>query len=217
MIRMGAPRTVGLGWAAFGVLIVATVAERALTLWHPDFPDDGTFDYAAVSAIRNTWWAFHFFGGIAVVMQAVAFAVAVCLLARTRGSAWAIGGATIYILGAAAFGVGIAAEGVAFAYAADPAAVPAAEGARLLSFMGEHAKLYTVGVLPGLALSTVGTVGLCAALLRAGTIHRIIPIVLLVGTLAAVVLEFGIIGFAFSTVAVTVPMLAIGWFAARAR
>jgi hypothetical protein len=204
-----------LGWTAFAVLVLATIAERALTLWHPDFPADDTFDYDVVTKIRDPWWAFHFFGGIAVVMQAVAFAVAVCLLARSRGASWALAGSTTYVLGAAAFGVGIASEGVAFAYAADPAAIPAAQGAQLLTFMGEHADRYVVGILAGLALTSLGAIALCIALLRARAVHWVIPAVLLVGTVAAVGLDFGVVAFLISTVTITIPMLAIGWYAAR--
>jgi hypothetical protein len=206
-----------LGWTAFAVLTLATIIERALTLWHPDFPADDIFDYDVIAPMRDTWWAFHFFGGIALVMQAVAFVVAVCLLARSRGVGWALAGATTYILGAAAFGVGIASEGVAFAYATDPAAMPAVQGAPLLTFMGEHADRYVVGVLAGLALTSVGAVALCGALLRAATLHWIIPTVLLTGTLANVVLSFGVVAFLISTATVTIPMLVIGWSAARMR
>jgi hypothetical protein len=212
--RVAVPRP-ALGWTAFAVLVLATIAERAITLWHPDFPDDDTFDYDVVARIRDTWWAFHFFGGIAVVMQSVAFAVAVCLLARSRGVSWALAGSTTYLLGAAAFGVGIASEGVAFAYATDPAAIPAAQGARLLNFMGEHPDRYVVGVLAGLALTSLGAIALCIALLRARTVHWAIPAVLLVGTVAAVGLNFGVVAFLISTVTITVPMLVIGWSAAR--
>jgi hypothetical protein len=203
------------GWTAFGVLITATLVERALTLWHPEVPADDTFDYDAVAPIRDIWWALHFFGGIAVVMQAAAFVVAVCLLARGRGSRWALGGAIIYVLGAAAFGTGIAAEGVAFAYATDPAAIPVAQGSQLLNFMGEHSALYLAGILPGLALTALGMVALCIALLRARTIPRVIALMLLAGTAIQLILTFGVVAFLISTVTVTVPMLAIAWYATR--
>jgi hypothetical protein len=208
-------RTAAAGWTAFGVLIIATLVERALTLWHPDFPADDTFDYDAVAPIRDTWWALHFLGGIAVIMQAVAFVVAVFLLVQTRGSRWALGGATIYVLGAAAFGAGIAAEGVAFAYATDPAAIPVAQGSQLLNFMGEHSGLYLAGILPGLALTALGTVALCIALLRARTIPKVIMLVLLAGTAIQLILAFGVVAFLISTVTITLPMLAIGWYATR--
>jgi hypothetical protein len=207
----------GVGWTAFAVLVLATIGERALTLWHPDSSPDDTFDYNVLAPMRNTWWAFHFVGGIALVMQSVAFVVAVCLLARSRGTSWGVAGATTYVLGAAAFGVGIAAEGVAFAYATDPAAVPPAQGAPLLAYMGEHADRYLVGVLAGLALISIGAIALCIALLRARTVHWIIPAVLLAGTLANLVLPFGVVGFVISTATTTIPMLAIGWYAARMR
>jgi hypothetical protein len=206
-----------VGRTALGVLVVATLGERALTLWHPEFPPDGTFDYDVVSPIRDTWWAFHFFGGVALVMQSVAFIVAVCILARSRGLGWGLVGAVVYVLGTALFSAGIAGEGVAFAYATDPAAVPEPQGTQLLEYMGQHSELYVAGVLPGLALTTVGTVALCFALLRAGTIHWTIPFVLLVGTAAQIILSIGAVAFLISTATVTIPMLAIGWYAARVR
>ncbi len=72
-----------------------------------------------------------------------------------------------------------------------------------------------VGVLAGLALTSLGAIALCIALLRARTVHWVIPTVLLVGTVAAVGLSFGVVAFLISTVTITIPMLAIGWSAAR--
>ena len=126
-------------------------------------------------------------------------------------------GATTYVLGVTAFGVGIAAGGRGLAYAADPDAVLQAQGAPLLAYMGEHADRYVVGVLAGLVLTSVGAIALCIALLRARTVHWIIPIVLLAGILANLVLPFGVVGLLISTAATTIPMLAIGWYAARMR
>lgn len=146
-----------------------------------------------------------------------ALGVAVCLLARSRGAAWALTGATTVVLGAAAFGAGIAGEGVSYAYATDPAAVPASAGGPLLAYMGEHPERYVVGILPGLALLTVGTILLSVALLRARAVPLPIPITLVAGTVFGLAVPFGIVGFAVSTLTVTVPMLAIGWYAARGR
>jgi hypothetical protein len=214
--RRPAP-TAAWGRTALVVLVLATIAERALTLWHPDVPADGTFDYDVVAPMRETWWAFHFFGGVAVVMQSVSFVAAVCLLTRSRSVSWALAGATAYVLGAAAFGAGIAAEGVAFAYATDPAAISSPQGAQLLTFMGEQAGRYVVGILAGLVLVSLGTVALCIALLRTRAVPWIIPLVLLAGTVANVVLPFGFPAFLISTATITAPMVAIGWYAARMR
>lgn len=84
---------------AFAGLVVGTLGDRVLTVWHPQPDTDGLFSYALVSGRRDTWWAMHFFGGMGVALESLTLAGLVMVLVRGRGSRWTNPGAALLTLG----------------------------------------------------------------------------------------------------------------------
>lgn len=197
-------------------LVLGTIGDRVLGLWHPE-PDDGDqFSYGLVSGMRDTWWAMHFFGGMTVSLGAVTFSALVLVLVRARGLRWATAGAVLLTLGGLFFAAGLAGEGVVDVTAADPAALPRATGAGLLDHVESNPERYLVGILPGLALSTLGVLLLAVALWRSGRVGRFWPVLLAVGVVTSAAAPFGLVAWALSTVSLTAATLVVGWRATTA-
>lgn len=196
---------------AFAGLVIATIGDRVLGLWHPEPDADGAFSYHLVSGMRDTWWGMHFFGSMAVSLESFTFAALVLVLVRRRGARWAAIGATLLTVGGLFFAAGLAGEGVVDATAADPAALPRGTGARLLAHVEDNPQRYLVGILPGLALTTLGILLLAVAIWRSGLMARRWPVLLAVGVVSSSAAPFGILGWVISTVSLTVATLVVGW------
>ena len=201
---------------AFVGLVIGTIGDRVLGFWHPEPDSAGAFSYRFVSGMRDTWWGMHFFGSMAVSLEAVTFAALVLVLIRDRGVRWAATGAALLTIGGLFFAAGLAGEGVVDATAVDPTALPPATGARLLAHVEDNPERYLVGILPGLALTTLGIVVIAVALWRSGLMARRWPVLLVVGVASSSAAPFGIIGAAISTVSLTVATLVVGWRATAA-
>lgn len=213
--RAGGPAaSTGGSHAAIAVAVLAGAVGKVVFLgWHAPFDKDETVPYGEFLPLRDAWWAVHFFAGAAMALGFIALAVAACLLARRRGAAWATAGAAVMIPGSLLLGAGLAGEGVAFGYAANPAAVPAAQGTDLLAYMFEHAGPYLVGILAGLALVTIGGLLIAVGLIRARSVPLWVPISLIIGTLLLATTPHAITWLA--TLPATIAAIAIGWHAWR--
>lgn len=193
-----------------GVLVAGAAVTLALGIWHPEPDTNEAFSYAAVAPIREAWWAWHLLGAIGVAAGAVAASIAVCLLVRGRGSGWADAGGVLTSLGGLAFGVGIAAEGVLFAYVTDPDVLPADIGVTLMAHLAENPERFVVAIIPGFVLLTVGPVLLAVALWLAGSVPRWVPVTLAVTSLAAAVSPFGAVSVVVNG-AFTAALAGIAW------
>ena len=107
---------------AFVGLVIGTIGDRVLGFWHPEPDSAGAFSYRFVAGMRDTWWGMHFFGSMAVSLEAVTFAALVLVLIRDRGVRWAATGAALLTIGGLFFAAGLAGEGVVDATAVDPSA-----------------------------------------------------------------------------------------------
>jgi hypothetical protein len=197
------------------LILLGTIGERILGFWHPEPGPNGRFGYDYVSGVSQTWWAMHFFGAVAVTMQAVSLSLAVYLLVPARGSRFALTGGLLASLGALLFSVGIASEGVVMAYATDTDALAPAAGADFLTYVEKNPALYIVGIVPGLFVGALGVVLLAVALWRAHSVSRWVPGCLAAGTVAGFALPFGIVGGLISAVTLTPAILAVGWYTLR--
>ena len=191
-------------------LVVGSLGSAGLGFWHRDYDPGKAIPYDDFSPIRESWWAWHMFGGLANTLMMVALAIAACMLAQRRGAAWANAGAAATLLGGLLFGAGVAAEGAAMGYAGNSEALPRQAGAALLSFINDHPQLYVAPLLPGLLLSTLGPMLISVALWRARSVPSWIPIALLVGTVAgfATPIQLGWI----AGIPAAVATIAIGWY-----
>ena len=191
--------------------LLGTAGERTLTVWHPLLDADGRFPYDRLVEIRTTWWAMHFFGGVAVVLLSVAVGACGVVLCRDRGRVWAAMTAVLLTLGGALFGAGLAAEGASMAYGA----ATGIAGQQVVDHIFASPGWYLAGIGPGGALQALGTVTLCVALWRARAVPRWLVGVLLVGLVVGAVWPFGLLAAIASTTLTSVPFLALLVLAAR--
>jgi MFS family permease len=198
-------------------LVIGSLISAAFGLWHPepDGANDG-FAYDTVADMRGAWWAWHIFGSIGTAVSVFAVSLAVLLLAPRRGAAWATAGAIITSLGALAFVAGASAEGVVLSYATDADALDVETGRSFVDFVNENPDQVAAIIIPGFLLMTLGAFLLAAALWRAGTVPRWLPVALGVGNVAMFVAPWGtasrIVGVVFTAI-----ILAIGWYLWRNR
>lgn len=191
-------------------LVVGTLASVALGLWHPTPDANDRFGYDEVAGMRDAWWAWHLFGSIGTAVSAIAGSLVVVLLAPRRGAAWATAGAVAASLGALAFVTGASAEGVLYADATDPDALPVEAGRSFIDFVNDEPARVIAVIDPGMIVMSLGALLVAAALRRARTVPRWLPVAFAVTNLAGFVAPFGaptaIAGIAFGAV-----LLAIGW------
>jgi hypothetical protein len=212
-------RTAGFDRSRAVIVAVAlwlgTAGSVALTWWHPDPASGDAFTYQQLAPIREAWWAFHMFGGLGTAVSVIAAALAVCMLARTRGAVWATAAAAVATTGALLFGAGAAGEATIFPYATDPAALPPGSGTTLVGYVNTHPDLYVTVLLPGLVLMGIGSVLMSVALWRAHAVPYWIPIVFVAGTVIGFLgPSFGILGVLCGLPS-TVALVAIGWYVWR--
>lgn len=192
------------------------VSETLFLAWHgPYDPQDFPIDYDAFVPIRDAWLNTHYYGGIGIAVFMIGLAVAACMLTPARGAIWTTVGAAMITLGGIAHLAGIAGEGVAMGYAADPAAVPQAQGAELLRYIFEHDGRFFVGIGVGLLLMTLGGILIGVGLVRARTVPLWVPLTLIASTIAMPIMPFQYVWLASAITALI--SIVIAWYAWRTR
>lgn len=190
------------------------VSETAFIAWHGSYdPMDFPIAYDTFVPIRDAWLNTHYYLGIGMAVFMVGLAVAACMLTPARGAVWTTVGAAMTVLAGIVHLAGTAGEGVAMAYAADPAALPPAQGDVLLRFIFENDGRFVYGILAGILLMTLGGVLIGVGLARAHTVPRWVPYTLITSTLLLPVLPIAY-GWLPSGVT-TVVSVVIAWFAWR--
>ena len=177
--RTSRARTViGPGILALGAAVVATVL-----LFRP-WPVRNSFLYEELAPVRDAIWTSILVDSLAFAAVAIGLSLVVAQLTPTRGSLLANVGAIITTVGGVLFGMGAFAFAMFTWYITDPAVLPIAEGSRVLDYAvanPEHGMLLQMG---GFLLYTLGTLFLAAALFRARSVTRWLPIGMVVLTIA---------------------------------
>lgn len=169
---------IGPATLALGAAVVATVL-----LFRP-WPARNTFLYHELAPLRDGIWAGILIDALAFAAVAIGLSLVVARLTRTRGGSLANVGAVVVTAGAVLFAMGAFAFASLVWYATDPAALPTADGTRLLEYAvanPEHGMLLQMG---GFMLYTLGTLLLAGALLRAASVPRWLPIAMIALTIA---------------------------------
>lgn len=163
------------------LLAVAVVAAPALQvagmLLHPPLAEDPAGQLAIVAAEPGRWFVAHVVAASAAALFGVA-APALAGLARARGAALATAGAVLTVLGGATLAIAFGAEAHLLSVAADPSLDAAAMAA--LAALEHHSPAMTM-ILLGVPLVGVGQLLLAGALLRARTVPRWAPALVLAG------------------------------------
>jgi hypothetical protein len=169
---------------ARNVIVAATLALGAaavatVLLFRP-WPVRNSFLYHELAPVRDGIWTSIVIDSLAFVAVAIGLSLVVAQLTRTRGASLANVGAVVATAGGVMFAMGAFAFASLVWYATDPAALPTADGTRLLEYAvanPEHGMLLQMG---GFLLYTLGTLVLAVALIRAGSVPRWLPIAMIV-------------------------------------
>ncbi|GIJ73436.1 hypothetical protein [Virgisporangium ochraceum] len=177
------PVTTGRGRVALlsALLALGAVVVAAMVLWQP-WGERDAFSYSDLAPNRDAGWLGSVLDGLALGVVGVTAGLVVCLLVPARGAAWATVGALLTGLGGVAFAAGIVAAGTVFWYATEPAAIPADAGTALLSFAEDNPGHLMGLQMAGFLLFTIGSLVLMAALWRARSVPRWLPVAFLVLT-----------------------------------
>jgi hypothetical protein len=169
------------------VLTLGAVAVAVLVLWQP-WGERDRLGYADIAPHRDAGWLGSIIDGLGIAAIGIALGLAVCMLARARGSALANIGAVLTAFGGVAFCAGIVSFGSFAWYATDIGAIPADSGAALMSHIEDNPGHMMGLQMAGFLLFTLGSILLMAALWRARSVPRWLPIGYLVLTVAVFVL-----------------------------
>lgn len=182
--------TVGTSRARIAIVAVAlaggALAAAAALLWHP-WPERNDLSYASFAGVRDAAWAGLVLDGIGTAAAGVALGLAVCLLAPTRGAAWANVGAVLVAIGGMLFATAIVGYATFGWYATATDAIPAEAGASLMSYAEENFDRVGALQVPGFLLLTIGTLVLMVALWRCRAVPRWLPVTIAVLTVVAFV------------------------------
>ncbi|MER7283073.1 hypothetical protein ABT369_52460 [Dactylosporangium sp. NPDC000244] len=198
----------------FVLLLVSLAGRVVFTFWEPPF--DGTIRYDDVRGLGGAYWPMNLYlGGPAYAVSWVATAVFMVLLARGRAGILNLVGAPLVGVGGIVFALVITAEVLPFAYAADPAVLPEAEGRALTAaFNGQLGTLVPaivgtqVAVVAGMLLGLVGA-------LVGRTMPRPVAIAALAYAVLFVVLpleSFGRVAAAVDYLVQVALVGAVGWY-----
>jgi hypothetical protein len=166
------------------VMLAAAAAVSAGVLLFRPWPVRNSFLYAELAPVRDAIWTAIFVDAIAFATIAISLALAVGILARTRGARLATVGAVVTMLGGVLFAMG------AFAFAAftwqvtDPSVLPADVGTRVLAAAVASPEHLMLPQLLGFLLYTLGSIILIAALFRSHAVPSWLPVAMLVGVVA---------------------------------
>lgn len=163
---------------AAGALTAATLL--VVTPWG----ERNELDYADLAPIRGDLWTGILLDGVAFAAVATGLSLVVCGLARARGATVANVGAVVAWLGGVLFAMGAFAIASLAYFATDTSLLSAQQGTAFLDEVVDEGTRGTAVQMAGFGLFTIGVLVLSAALIRARTVNRVVPIAILVLTFA---------------------------------
>lgn len=165
------------------ILALAAGAVGIVLLFRP-WPVRNSFLYHELAPVRDAIWTAILIDAVAFAAIGLSLSLGVCLLVRDRGARVANVGAIVTTFGAILFAMGAFAFAALTWYATDPAALPVAEGTRLLDYAVANPEHVMLPQLLGFLLYTLGTLILAVALLRSGSVSRWLPLAIVGTTIA---------------------------------
>jgi hypothetical protein len=195
------------------VLTLGAIAVAAVVVWQP-WGERDHLGYADLAPHRDAAWLGTLFDGLGYAAIGIALGLAVCMLAPGRGSTLAATGAVMTGLGGVAFCAGMVSFGSFAWYATSTDAIPADAGTALMAYAEDNPG-HILGVqMAGFLLFTLGSLVLMAALWRARSVPRWLPI----GYVLLTAGVFALSGVALNLVQAvqTLSLLAVAFYAARA-
>lgn len=198
-------------------LIAGGIALATLQLIVP-WGERNQLGYEALAPIRDAAWTGIVIDSIAMIALGLGLSLVVCRLAPAKGAVWATVGAVLTSAGCVLFGLGAFGFATLVWHATDPSLVAPAEGAALLEYAVASPQHAMVFQMAGFLAFTIGTLLLCVALLRAGTVTRWLPIAVIVLTVALFVVPPRVDDFVQAAQMLCFAGIGVAylWFARRA-
>ena len=170
------------------LLVAATLALAAgvvavVLLFRP-WPVRNSFLYEELAPVRDAIWTAILVDAVAFATIGISLSLVVCLLVTGRGARLANVGAIVTTLGGVLFAMGAFAFAAMTWYVTDSAALPVADGTRLLEYAVANPEHVLLPQMLGFLLFTAGTLILAAAMFRSGSVSRWLPIAIVVMTVA---------------------------------
>lgn len=218
--QVDAPTTTPAGAVRGAVVAIAALAgltgNGLFGIWHHSWGPEDQLPYDVFAPIREEWWAWHLFAALATILGMVALAIAACVLVSRRGAGLATAGAVATVLGALSWSSGIAGEAAVFGYAGDPKALPSADTRAAFLMYVHHTdnNRYSLPIIAGIVLYSIGFILIAIALWRAGSVPRWVPVALVAGTVLNAAVPWGLMWSLLRLIA-NVGGVAIGWYAWR--
>lgn len=191
-----------------GGLGLSALTIAVLVLLQP-WGERNALDYQTLSADRGLMWSSVLLDALAMAALGICLALVVTHLAPGRGAVWARAGGTLSAAGGVLFALGMYAFGSLAWYATETAALDPAEGTALLEYAVAHPGHGQIVQIVGFLTFTLGLVLLTVALLRAGTIGRTTPAVILALTVAAFFAPSAVLSYVQAAQMASLVLLAV--------
>jgi hypothetical protein len=172
-------------------LTVGAATVAAVVLLQP-WGGRNELAYGDIAPHRDAAWLGAVADGLGIAVVAIGLALAVCMLAPTRGSTLANIGAVVAGIGGAAFCAGQTAFGSIAWYATDTHVLSTDAGTSLLKYVVDNPGHGMAEAMAGFLLYSIGSLLLMGALWRARSVPRWLPVAYLVLTIG-VFLSFGVV------------------------
>lgn len=188
-LSTASPESITVGAARGRTLIVAATLALAagvvaIVLLFRPWPVRNSFLYQELAPVRDAIWTAILIDAVSFAAIGLSLSLCVCLLAPDRGARLANIGAIVTTLGGVLFAMGAFAFAALTWYVTDAAALPVAEGTRVLEYAVANPEHVLLPQMLGFLLYTLGTLILAVAMLRSGSVSRWLPIAI-VGTTVA--------------------------------
>lgn len=170
------------------ILSLGALAVAVVVLWQP-WGERDQLGYADIAPHRDAAWLGTLVDGLGYAAIGIALGVAVCMLAPGKGSVLAGIGAVMTGLGGVLFCAGMVSFGSFAWYATSTDAIPAEAGTALMTYAEESPGHILGTQMAGFLLVTLGSLVLMAALWRARSVPRWLPVAYLVLTVGVFALD----------------------------
>jgi hypothetical protein len=144
----------------------------------------------------------------------VALLLAVCVLVRARGAAWATLSLVVGMIGTMFWTVS-AAVPFAFAGLTKQTVISTGQANALADYLSKHDTIAGSGSFPGFLLLLIAQLAITMALIRSRSVPIWVPILFVVGAVIETAFASGGALTALCTVPQIVAMIAIGWYGYR--
>lgn len=196
-------------------LLVAIVLGFVGNMWYSlaAYHGDADIKLSWLTAHQSAWVAATY--GTAVnALGVIAVLLAVCILVRGKGSAWATTALVVGAIGTVLYVVSTAVPMQMLGLGKQSVITPQ-QTSSLIDYLSKHDHIQGAVAFPGFLLLLVAQIAVFVALLRSRAVPLWVPIVFLVGGILDALFASGGAVTAICEIPQAVAMIALGWYAYR--